>query len=110
MNVGRMKELLETAMDAIASLSLAELLAKPDDQLFEEHGLPNDPSGYCQIAVERLERYEDEGVERLDLSVTASDSRRTIGAIVSVYGDARPGVVGEVVEFCDGAAVPIRWP
>lgn len=109
MDVKEMRGILEAALDRIANTRLAEFDARPAEDFFEEHGTPTTGSAdYCQIAVEVLDRYREQGVEVASVSVTASNGNRTLGAIVSVFGDGTPGVKGEVVEFRDGVATPLK--
>lgn len=102
--------LLSDAITRYLAQSFDHFSSLGDEHLFEEIGTPGGgPDGdYCQIEVEILDRFEENGIKVIHVPVTVQDGYKQFGATLFFYGDGRTCWDNTIYEFQEGVPYPIK--
>ena len=106
----RLKALLDDAIERYMKQPFEWFTSLGDEHSFDEIGTPSDSmeSGYCQIEVEVLDRFVENGVQVLHVPVTARDERKQLEAHLFFYADGRVRWDKTIYELRDGIPHPIN--
>lgn len=105
----RIKSLLRDAVMRYTALPFERLSSLKDEPLLEEVGLPDEKaeSDYCQIEVCLVDRFVENGIDVLHVSIIASGGYREFGVDLFFYQNGRVRWDEKLYEFFDGIPQPV---
>lgn len=109
MDRNKLMGLLVAAADRYAGMTYVEVCSLDSDGLSEE-GQESGAQGAAfdwQLEARILQRWKENEVEIVQLLLSISDGNHEFGTVVD-YSSSGESSKGEVVEYIDGAATPIR--
>lgn len=109
MDRNKLIELLATAADRYAEMTYAQICSLGADGLFEgvQDPAQKDAAYGWQLEARILQQWKEDDIEIVQLFLSISDGIHELGTVID-YSSSGESSKGEIVEYIDGAAMPIE--